>query len=130
MDPATDYHVPDFTLNPNATCRCDNFRYSCDRGSPVAPPRERITTTKDILQNLEGRNIENYLFESFDDFIEKRFVQNFNTFNSAFLNIHHFSYSVNDVCLLHLQHLVYTNYADQIAPKGAVRSVSMFALWT
>ena len=99
MDPATDYHVPDFTLNPNATCRCNNFRYSCDKGSPVAPPRERITTTKDILQNLEGRNIENYLFESFDDFIEKRFVQSFNTFNSAFLNVHHISYSENAVCL-------------------------------
>ena len=74
VDPATEFHGPDFTYNPNATCSCHDYKYSCDKGSPNPPPKQRVTSTNDILQNLEGRNIEGYLFESFDEFIEKRLV--------------------------------------------------------
>ena len=74
VDPATAYTVPDFTHNPNATCSCNDYKYTCDKGSPVLPPRQRVTTTGDILQNLDGRNVGNYLFESFDEFLDKRYV--------------------------------------------------------
>ena len=77
VDPQTSYTVPEYTYNANATCSCNDYKYLCTEGSATPPPRQRITTTGDTVQNLDGRNTENYLFESFDEFINKRFVKKY-----------------------------------------------------
>ncbi|KAL3877832.1 hypothetical protein ACJMK2_035476, partial [Sinanodonta woodiana] len=62
-----------YTSRPNATCRCDDYRYMCDEGAEGIPPPQRRTITTDILQNISGYNIEKYLLDSFFKFRENRY---------------------------------------------------------
>ena len=55
----------------NRTCSCDDYEFSCT-GS-LTPPRSLVTATTDILQDLENRDVDKYLIDSFHDYIEKRY---------------------------------------------------------
>ncbi|KAL3877830.1 hypothetical protein ACJMK2_035474 [Sinanodonta woodiana] len=62
-----------YTSRPNATCRCDDYRYMCDEGAEGIPPPQRRTITTDILQNISGYDIEKYLLDSYFKFMENRY---------------------------------------------------------
>lgn len=73
VTPDSEFKIPAHNASGEGKCFCDDNAYKCE-GSPYgAPPEERITTTADILQNLTGRDIHQYLLDSFPEFIQKRY---------------------------------------------------------
>lgn len=61
-----------FTYQNSTGCECDDFKQVCQKGASGLIPRQRVTMTTEIMQDLNGRNITDYLLTSFDNFTEKR----------------------------------------------------------
>ncbi|XP_060584951.1 glucosylceramide transporter ABCA12-like [Ruditapes philippinarum] len=73
VTPASKFSVPPHNASADGRCFCQDDEYKCE-GSPYgAPPPQRVTTTTEILQNLNNRDINKYLLDSFPEFIGKRY---------------------------------------------------------
>ncbi|NXA10153.1 ABCA1 protein, partial [Sapayoa aenigma] len=64
--------------NPSPTCECSNEKIKkmlpvCPPGAGGLPPPQREQDTADILQNLTGRNISDYLVKTYAQIIGKRY---------------------------------------------------------
>nr|XP_056703951.1 phospholipid-transporting ATPase ABCA1 [Euleptes europaea] len=62
--------------NPSPSCMCSNDKSkkmlpTCPPGAGGLPPPQRIQNTTDILQNLTGRNISDYLVKTYTQIIGK-----------------------------------------------------------
>ncbi|XP_027628464.1 ATP-binding cassette sub-family A member 1 isoform X1 [Tupaia chinensis] len=62
--------------NPSPTCQCSNDKIKkmlpvCPLGAGGLPPPQRKQNTADILQNLTGRNISDYLVKTYVQIIAK-----------------------------------------------------------
>uniref|UniRef100_A0A8C5P7H9 ATP binding cassette subfamily A member 1 n=1 Tax=Leptobrachium leishanense TaxID=445787 RepID=A0A8C5P7H9_9ANUR len=62
--------------NPSPPCECSNDKIKkmlpvCPPGAGGLPPKERKQNTSDILQNLTGRNISDYLVKTYAQIIGK-----------------------------------------------------------
>uniref|UniRef100_A0A452UDA4 P-type phospholipid transporter n=1 Tax=Ursus maritimus TaxID=29073 RepID=A0A452UDA4_URSMA len=63
--------------NPSPTCQCSSDKIKkmlpvCPLGAGGLPPPQRKQNTADILQNLTGRNISDYLVKTYVQIIAKR----------------------------------------------------------
>ncbi|KAH3873422.1 hypothetical protein DPMN_036657 [Dreissena polymorpha] len=71
VDPDTSYHN---TSYQHMTCKCDDNKYSCAATNNNASIPEFRSATGDILVDLVNhKNISQYLLETFEQFITKRF---------------------------------------------------------
>uniref|UniRef100_A0A8D0GXJ4 P-type phospholipid transporter n=1 Tax=Sphenodon punctatus TaxID=8508 RepID=A0A8D0GXJ4_SPHPU len=64
--------------NPSPSCECSNEHIKkmlpvCPAGAGGLPPPQKIQNTVDILQNLTGRNISDYLVKTYAQIIGKRY---------------------------------------------------------
>ncbi|POI33213.1 hypothetical protein CIB84_003036, partial [Bambusicola thoracicus] len=64
--------------NPSPSCECSNEKIKkmlpvCPPGAGGLPPPQREQDTADILQNLTGRNISDYLVKTYAQIIGKRY---------------------------------------------------------
>uniref|UniRef100_A0A452UCN2 ATP-binding cassette sub-family A member 1 n=1 Tax=Ursus maritimus TaxID=29073 RepID=A0A452UCN2_URSMA len=64
--------------NPSPTCQCSSDKIKkmlpvCPLGAGGLPPPQRKQNTADILQNLTGRNISDYLVKTYVQIIAKRY---------------------------------------------------------
>ncbi|XP_020657095.3 phospholipid-transporting ATPase ABCA1 [Pogona vitticeps] len=62
--------------NPSPSCMCSSEKIKkmlpeCPPGAGGLPPPQRIQNTTDILQNLTGRNISDYLVKTYTEIIRK-----------------------------------------------------------
>ncbi|XP_041364383.1 uncharacterized protein LOC121379797 [Gigantopelta aegis] len=62
-----------YTMNPEAKCVCWNWEQQCDPGADFPPPPELQVMSGNNLQNLDRRDIPEYLLKSFSKFIELRY---------------------------------------------------------
>ena len=60
-----------------AACKCEDYKYQCNGDATSETIPEMNTTTTDILQDLDSLDDVNmYLLESYEQFIEKRYRYN------------------------------------------------------
>uniref|UniRef100_A0A8D2LMX0 P-type phospholipid transporter n=1 Tax=Varanus komodoensis TaxID=61221 RepID=A0A8D2LMX0_VARKO len=62
--------------NPSPCCKCSNNKMKkmlplCPPGAGGLPPPQKMQNTTDILQNLTGRNISDYLVKTYTEIITK-----------------------------------------------------------
>uniref|UniRef100_A0A8D2LM79 P-type phospholipid transporter n=1 Tax=Varanus komodoensis TaxID=61221 RepID=A0A8D2LM79_VARKO len=65
--------------NPSPCCKCSNNKMKkmlplCPPGAGGLPPPQKMQNTTDILQNLTGRNISDYLVKTYTEIITKRYL--------------------------------------------------------
>uniref|UniRef100_A0A670KEM8 ATP binding cassette subfamily A member 1 n=1 Tax=Podarcis muralis TaxID=64176 RepID=A0A670KEM8_PODMU len=65
--------------NPSPSCVCSNEKVKkmlpvCPAAAGGLPPPQRVLNTTDILQNLTGRNISDYLVKTYAQIIGKRYL--------------------------------------------------------
>nr|XP_014349980.1 PREDICTED: ATP-binding cassette sub-family A member 1-like isoform X2 [Latimeria chalumnae] len=64
--------------DPSPSCQCSTPKQTamlpdCPPGAGGLPPQERIQNTTDILQNMTGRNVTDYLLKTYQNFYKVRY---------------------------------------------------------
>jgi len=70
-------NITRWTPGPENECSCETGKQKCPVGSYGPEPPKRVVETGDVVFDVTGRDISDYLLKTTDDFIRQRYINIF-----------------------------------------------------